>query len=401
MHKIIAILLTSVITATFFVSAQSPWTSTAKAASPLSCKVNTIKVAKGYKLPYKGDGYHLDSSRARLLPGDTFIYTFDISSEDPQHQDTIRKVTAYQNQGSNEPVNIVETYLLNGSSCVTDSEKRTSCTFDYGFTGSASEPLYFLMKVDKEPASPSTSTLFNIETDSGTATCASFIFFTEPEIPTNAEVWPDLNEYNLSFESDPIRKWWPTAPDSVQQINAALWKDSDDDNVKKFTDLQSEWQVDPYFLEITDTNSSYFSRCPIVAAGNRPCIYLTAHAVTKNPGDSYITLRATDNQTGRQTWNSYPLKIYTLSDSDPSPIPSTYAVEGPAEGEQNSADPTPIPEPSFIPKDQVTAQQFENIQQDVLYLQEKVEQQEQELGKVQKFLDRISIFFERLFRFQI
>lgn len=401
MYKAISVLLTLFFSTIFLLSTHSPLLSTVAATSQLSCKVNIIKVANGYKLPYQGDGYHLDNARARLLPGDTFIYTFDLSAEDPQYQDHIRQVTAYQNQGSNEPISILETYLPNGNSCTIDSEKRVSCSFDYGFTESASEPLYFLMRVDKKPASPSTSTLFSIETDLGTTNCASFIYFTEPEVPAKTVAWPDLQDYNLSFESDPISKWWPTAPNTVQQIDAAIWKDSDGDTVKSFANLQSEWQVDPYYLTITDTASSFFSRCPVAAAGNQPCIRLAAHVITNNPGDSYITLRVTDSQTGRQAWNSYPLRIYTLEDTSSSPTPSSSAVETPDEGEQNSVASTPMPEPSFLPKDQVTAQQFENIQQEVLYLQEKIEQQDQELGRVQKLLERITVFFEKLFRFRI
>lgn len=195
----------------------------------------------------------------------------------------------------------------------------------------------------------------------------------------------NLQSYSLSFESDPIRKWWPTAPNSVQQIDAAIWKDSDGDNVRNFTNLGADWQVDANYLEITNTTSSFFKVCPVVTVSGRPCIMFSAHAVTKKPGQSAISLRVTDNQTGSQTWNSYPLEIFSVNEPTvtPSPMPSAAS---------------PKPQPTFIPEKRITNDEFQEIQQKVTYLQSQIDQQQAELDETQNVLDRVVNFLKRLFR---
>ncbi|MBP9699711.1 hypothetical protein KBD71_00340 [Candidatus Woesebacteria bacterium] len=196
-----------------------------------------------------------------------------------------------------------------------------------------------------------------------------------------------LDGYSLSFESDPVRKWWPTAPNSVQQIDAAIWKDSDGDNVKKFTDVWAEWQIDSNYLEITNTSSSYFDKCPVPTVSERPCIRFVAHVITKMPGKTGITLRVNDPVTNTQTWNQYPLEIYALNQPSSTPVMTATSV------------PVVKPQPTFIPKKQVTDKEFEEVQQRVTYLQSQVDQQQRELKETQSVLSRVVRFLKGLFGF--
>jgi len=149
-------------------SSSSPLLIKTVSAQSLSCTVDIIKVADGYSLPYKNDGYYLDNSLARLLPGDTFIYSFKLFTGDSQQQGRIQKVTAQQIQSSNEPISILAADTVQGAACNVDSDKKVTCNLDYSFTGDSYNPVYLLMKADKQPAYTKTSTLFSIETDLGT-----------------------------------------------------------------------------------------------------------------------------------------------------------------------------------------------------------------------------------------
>lgn len=196
-----------------------------------------------------------------------------------------------------------------------------------------------------------------------------------------------ISSYSLSFESDPIRKWWPTAPNSVQQIDAAIWKDADGDNVKKFTNISTDWQVDSNYFEIKNTTSSYFDKCPVANVGGRPCIRFAAHVVTKKPGKSTIMLKVTDELSKEVTWNSYPVEIYSLENQTPTPVnPSIY--------------PSPYPTPIFIPETKVTDKEFEEVKQKVTYLQTQLENQQKQISGTQRLLDRITNFLKRLFGFK-
>lgn len=197
----------------------------------------------------------------------------------------------------------------------------------------------------------------------------------------------DLQSYSLSFESDPIKKWWPTAPNTVQQIEAAVWKDSDGDSVKNFKNLYAEWQVDSSYLEIKNTSSSYFPQCPLPTISSRPCIRFVAHAVTKKPGLSSISLTVTDMISGRQSMNQYPLEIYPIENTPPNPVATPI-------GSQSAS-----AMPSFIPESKVTDKEFKEIQQKVTYMQSQINQQQQQINQTQSLVGRVVEFLRRIFRF--
>lgn len=195
-----------------------------------------------------------------------------------------------------------------------------------------------------------------------------------------------IRSYSLSFESDPVKKWWPTAPNSVQQIDAALWKDGDGNKVQQFMNIDTVWQVDSSYLEIKNTSSSYFDKCPVPTAGGRPCLRFAAHVVTKKPGKSSIMLKVINKETSDEVWNSYPLEIFSLTSPYPTALPSSV--------------PSPMPAPTFIPEDQVSAKEFEEVQQKVTYLQSQLDEQQQEIKETRGLLARIVTLLKRIFGFK-
>lgn len=206
----------------------------------------------------------------------------------------------------------------------------------------------------------------------------------------------DIQSYSLSFESDPISKWWPTAPNSVQQLDAAIWKDSDGTAVKNFTNLRTDWQVDPNYLTVTDTSSSYFDQCPVLTVGNRPCIRFAAHIITRQTGHTGVKLVVTDINTGRQTWNAYPVEIFSVASDQPSPsVTQGMPTLTPIPTQRNG----PSPIPTFYPENQVSTKELKDIQQKVTYLEKKVQNQQQQLEKSQSTLEKILSFLKRFFRF--
>ncbi|HSW89253.1 MAG TPA: hypothetical protein VLH19_00065 [Patescibacteria group bacterium] len=203
---------------------------------------------------------------------------------------------------------------------------------------------------------------------------------------------PNLNTYSVSFEADPIRKWWPTAPNSVQQIDAALWKDSDGTLVQNFSNVSAVWQVDPNFLTITDTSSNYFAVCPVVTAGGRPCIHFAAHVITQGLGSTAIKLTITDPRTRQVAWNQYPLVIYNIN-------PSAYPSSTPYLIVTTAPNYTATPKPTFIPENKVSTEEFKKVQQRVEYLENQVQTQQQQLSQTQSLVQKILSFLQQIFHF--
>jgi hypothetical protein len=210
------------------------------------------------------------------------------------------------------------------------------------------------------------------------------------EITGNSESHPTatpnpsgLSKYSLSFESDPIRKWWPLAANHFEGIAAALWKDGDGENVQRFTNLQAEWQFDPQYFTVANTSSKYFKTCPIASVGQRPCIYFYATVRPLRAGNTSVQLKTKDGS-GEEAWNAYPVVIDDVSIT-PSPIASPVPSAPP------SARPTTMPIPS--------GSEYKNLEQKVVMLENKVQEQEVKLTKTQGILEKIVSFLKNLFRF--
>lgn len=200
----------------------------------------------------------------------------------------------------------------------------------------------------------------------------------------SSQITPTLNpsglsQYSLSFESDPVRKFWPTPPNHFQGVAAALWKDSDGDNVKRFTNLQAEWIFDPKYFSVSNTSSQYFNQCPIQMVNNRPCIYFYANVATKSPGRTTVQLRVKNNL-GEEAWNSYPVIIDDISQS-PAPVISAGVN-------------TQTPLPSIA-----SGREYNDLEQKVTMLEKKVQEQDVQIKQTQGLLERILSFLQTFFHF--
>ncbi len=182
-----------------------------------------------------------------------------------------------------------------------------------------------------------------------------------------------ISTYSLSFESDPIKKWWPIASNQYEDITAALWKDSDGANVSKFTNLQTEWQFDPKYISVAWTSSKYFDTCPVPTAGGRPCIYFYASVQPQMPGNTNVQLKVKDGS-GEEAWNAYPLIIENISDN-PNPTINPTSV--------------PVPEGS----------NYKNLEQKVNLLEQQLQEQNVKIDNTQNTLDKILSFLKKIFRF--
>lgn len=190
-------------------------------------------------------------------------------------------------------------------------------------------------------------------------------------IPTQSVT--GLSTYSLSFESEPIRKWWPLAANHSEDVTAALWKDSDGDNVSRFTNLSTEWQFDPKYISVVYTSSKYFDQCPVPTAGGRPCIYFYASVKPNMPGATSVKLTVKD-QSGEEAWNAYPLIIEDIS---------------------VGVSPTFMPTSIQVPQ----GNEYESLEQKVNMLEAAVSEQDVKLNQTQSVLDRIMLFLKNLFNF--
>jgi hypothetical protein len=188
-----------------------------------------------------------------------------------------------------------------------------------------------------------------------------------------------LSTYSLSFESDPIRKWWPIAANHFEGVSAALWKDGDGNNVKRFTNLQTEWQFDPQYFTVANTSSEYFETCPIEAVNKRPCIYFYASVRPNKAGNTSVQLKVKDG-TGEEAWNAYPTIIDDVS------IQPTPSVK-----------PSPSIKPTVMPIP--TGNEYKNLEQKVVMLENKIKEQEVKLNQTQGILEKIIFFLKNLFKF--
>jgi hypothetical protein len=205
--------------------------------------------------------------------------------------------------------------------------------------------------------------------------------------PTPIPSKSDLSTYSLSFESDPIRKWWPLAPNHYEDITAALWKDSDGTNVSRFTNLQAEWQLDPQYFSVAYTSSQYFYQCPVITANNRPCIYFYASVRPNKPGTTSVQLKVKDG-TGEEAWNAYPAVIEDISKT---PVPTQIPTE--------TSFPRPLPTPISTSIPIPVGNEYKNLEQKVTMLEAKIREQDVKLNQAQNILDRIMTFLRNLFNF--
>ncbi len=200
--------------------------------------------------------------------------------------------------------------------------------------------------------------------------------------------------YSLSFSSDPISAFWPTPTNHVQQMEAFLWRDSDYSSLKQLEGLTTQWTVDPAFITITATGSSYFDSCPQVRK-DLPCIMFYAQIVTSKSGRSDVNLRILQN--GQElVWNAYPIVIKDIGAV--SSIPPQLLKQSPPQTVTPKASPVANLVPEISPSPLPTGQP-RDYDQEIKYLKEQLSEQQRQIDENRNLLQRILDFLKRIFSF--
>lgn len=208
----------------------------------------------------------------------------------------------------------------------------------------------------------------------------------ETPTPTPSMSNPTMS-YSLSFSSDPVSAFWPTPPNSVEQMEAFLYKYGDYTSVKQLQNLSTLWTVDPTFLTIKNTGSVYFDRCPQVNK-EFPCIMFYAQIITNQPGKSTVKLRILQANGQELIWNSYPINIINVQPPN-QPVVTSQIPSYPSY-------PPTTPHIVFTP---TPTGQPRNYEQEIKYLQEKVAVQEKQIQENTNLLQKVISFLAKFFPF--
>ncbi len=149
----------------------------------LTCQVHPFLVDSGYELPFGYDAPQIVNG-STVNDGDSIVYVFDVKNQTTQDRVNIKKVTATQLLGNNEPIEIMQVYPQNGS-CTIGNNKSIICNINYSFADSAHYPIEYLFTISNRNQQPKTSTLFNIETDAGNTSCASMLMIKNNQKPNS------------------------------------------------------------------------------------------------------------------------------------------------------------------------------------------------------------------------
>lgn len=218
--------------------------------------------------------------------------------------------------------------------------------------------------------------------------CTFFILICSGLIFLHAPIHAQTGSYSLSFPKEPMSLFYPTPPNHIQQVEAFLWKDGDYASLKTMKDLVANWKI-PQFVYVTNTNSYYFDSCPQVRT-DLPCIMFSAQVTTQGSGKSFLSLEITKlNQV--IAWNSTGLEVVAVSTS---PVPSPRLT----------TTPTSTPPPGLIDMPPITPTvyphaQVEEIKQQVLYLEEKLSEQNKQIQSQQSIINKIVAFLTRILKF--
>ncbi len=174
-----SILFIAIILFTYF--SLFPSNSNAGTALPLSCKVHTFLVNSTTTLPYNYSYPELGSGDT-ISDGDYIVYGFEVFNNTGKERLVINKVTATQLRQGLEPVDVIDTRAVGGSCNLNPENKKIVCDLNYSFAQSAHYPTEYLFRVKgAAPEFINTSTLFFVETDGGSATCASMLYLKNAE----------------------------------------------------------------------------------------------------------------------------------------------------------------------------------------------------------------------------
>lgn len=211
-------------------------TASAQTASPLSCKVHTFLADSTTTLPFNYSAPELVNG-STVAVGDKVVYVFEITNNIGKERVVINKVTATHVRRVGEPIEIIDTRPLNGNCSVEPETKKITCDLNYSFGQSAHYPIEYLFRIsDGPPNFPNTSTSFYIETDAGTASCASMLFI-KNNVTVNPVKWETpyakLQSSNFYirvgdkkfYGKDPVSIH--SDPGTERTTLEAIWKEND------------------------------------------------------------------------------------------------------------------------------------------------------------------------------
>jgi len=184
--------------------------------------------------------------------------------------------------------------------------------------------------------------------------------------------------YSLSFSSDNLSAFHPTAPNHFQNVNGFLWRDGDKTSLKNMENLTTNWKL-PDAVSVVRADSYYYEKCPDVRK-DLPCIVFSAQFTTNASGRYPLTLEVFQNEE-LLVWNTANFEIVSISTPTPTIVPTGYT---PTTKPTFTSPPTPFYSSLPLPN-----RELEEVQQKVRYLEEKVEQQQTILQKILFFLKKI------------
>lgn len=158
--------------------------------SSLSCQPRIFLVDENQTLPYQYDGLEINNG-STVKAGDRLIYSFRLKKNDlePSRQ-VIKKVYLKHLHQDQEPLKIIDAKAVGGECSINSQDKSVFCGLNYSFPDEAIDPVYILVQV--LPPSENiikTSSLFLVETDQGTAECATQLWVKNKKVDKNPINW--------------------------------------------------------------------------------------------------------------------------------------------------------------------------------------------------------------------
>lgn len=123
--------------------------------------------------------------------------------------------------------------------------------------------------------------------------------------------------YNASFEQGSLKRWFPTAPNTVQQIDVVVTSNtlSAEQLSQSASSLHADWIVDPTYVEVIEKRQQYAATCPYIYT-NQPCIHFLAHVRTLKTGATGVRTEIKNSANDIIVWNADTIVISDTSSSN-------------------------------------------------------------------------------------
>lgn len=144
-------------------------------------------VDANHKLPYKYDTAEIANS-STINADSYYVYSFVIKSNSNERKN-LTKAVFQQVSGNKEPIEILAVRPQNGSCDIDQESKLVTCNLSYSFVESAHYPIEYLVKIKSDPQKITTSSLFSVTTDFGSAQCANWLKIKPKQNVINPVKW--------------------------------------------------------------------------------------------------------------------------------------------------------------------------------------------------------------------